>query len=291
MKGFIDYLDWYKMISNGSTNTVHAIGNDFILLDEPIIPKEFYQSPFKVDIVVGIICLKGFIQGKANLHPYHLEAPGLFVIMPEMVLEFEQISGDFEGRIVVMSKAFLANMNVENSGDAFVSISRKRHIPLEEEELQGVMLYYEMSKNIIKHNDNPYQIKTLSLLTMALFYGAGYYLHKLEQMNVKSKNEILFTQFMDLVQVYFTQQKGVDFYAEKLNLTPKYMSTQIKHISSKSAGEWIDERVMLEAKALLKSSNLTIQQIADKLNFPEQSAFGKFFKRHTGMSPKSYRNK
>jgi AraC-type DNA-binding domain-containing proteins len=64
----------------------------------------------------------------------------------------------------------------------------------------------------------------------------------------------------------------------------------IKEAGGKSAGEWIDERVILEVKALLKSTNMTIQQISDELNFPTQSSFGKYFKRLTGISPKEYRN-
>lgn len=57
----------------------------------------------------------------------------------------------------------------------------------------------------------------------------------------------------------------------------------------KSAAEWIDDYVILEAKALLRSTNLTIQQISYELNFPSQSFFGKYFKRLTGMSPKEYK--
>ena len=81
----------------------------------------------------------------------------------------------------------------------------------------------------------------------------------------------------------------MDFYAEKLSITPKYMSTVIKQTSGKTAGDWIDDHVLLEAKALLKSTNMTILQISDELNFPSQSFFGKYFKRLTGVSPKEYR--
>ena len=81
----------------------------------------------------------------------------------------------------------------------------------------------------------------------------------------------------------------MEFYADKMCLTPKYLSKVIKEKSSKSASEWIDNYVTLEARALLKSTNMTIRQISDELNFPSQSFFGKYFKRHQGMSPKEYR--
>ena len=83
--------------------------------------------------------------------------------------------------------------------------------------------------------------------------------------------------------------RRLNFYADKLCLTPKYMSTIIRQTSGKTAGNWIDDYVLLEAKALLKSTNMTIQQISDELNFPSQSFFGKYFKRLTGVSPKEYK--
>jgi AraC-like DNA-binding protein len=81
----------------------------------------------------------------------------------------------------------------------------------------------------------------------------------------------------------------VGFYAKKLCMAPKYLSAVIKEKTGKSAFEWINDYVILEAKSLLKSTNMTIQQISDELNFANQSFFGKYFKRLAGMSPKSYR--
>jgi YesN/AraC family two-component response regulator len=93
------------------------------------------------------------------------------------------------------------------------------------------------------------------------------------------------------VQTHYREQRGLDFYADKLCITPKHLSKVIKAISDKPANDWIDEHVVLEAKALLKSTNMTIEQISDELNFPSQSFFGKYFKRVTGMSPKEYKLK
>ena len=72
-------------------------------------------------------------------------------------------------------------------------------------------------------------------------------------------------------------------------ITPKYLSSIVKDVSGKNAGEWITEYVILEAKVLLKSSKMDVQGIAYKLNFPNQSFFGKYFKQKTGMTPGQYR--
>lgn len=80
-----------------------------------------------------------------------------------------------------------------------------------------------------------------------------------------------------------------DFYDKKLCLTPKYLSSTIKEVSGKLAGDWIDNYVIIEAKALLISTNLTVQEICYELNFSTPSSFTRFFKRITGMSPRKFR--
>ncbi len=82
----------------------------------------------------------------------------------------------------------------------------------------------------------------------------------------------------------------VGFYADKLCLTPKYLSKLIRNATGRSAPEWIDAYVILEAKNMLKYSNATIKEIVFRLNFPNQSVFYKFFKARTGMTPTEYRN-
>ena len=85
------------------------------------------------------------------------------------------------------------------------------------------------------------------------------------------------------------KERRVDFYAEQLFLSPKHFSTVVKKVSGKTAGEWIDEYVILEAKALLKYSVMSIQEVAYFMNFPNPSFFGKYFKHHTGLSPSEYK--
>ena len=81
------------------------------------------------------------------------------------------------------------------------------------------------------------------------------------------------------------------FYAGQLHLTPKYLTTIIRKTSGRTAAEWIDDYVVLEAKNLLKYSTMSIQEIAYHLNFSTQSFFGKYFKQHTGTSPSRYKRK
>lgn len=104
-----------------------------------------------------------------------------------------------------------------------------------------------------------------------------------------SRKENLLIQFVNLVQQQFKTQRSVQEYAKQLNITPKYLTETVKEISGKNAGDIIDEHVLLEAKLYLDNPQYSIAQIADELNFSDQSIFGKFFKRLTGLSPKEYR--
>lgn len=289
MKRLINQLDWQSVLKG--RDNVYSIGKDFFLMDNIIHTPSSYTHPFMVDSVNAIICIKGCSRGKINLKPYETKAPCMIIVLPDQILEYEYISDDFEGLCIIMSKRFTESLNIEESFAAFMSVRDNPCVPLTENELKSMQGYYTMMKNTIEAEGNPNRMEIAKHLTKAFFYGAGYYLHKFQDDTKKNRNEQLVENVINLIQEHFKEERGVEFYADKLHLTAKYMSTVIKQTSGKSTGEWIDDRVILEVKALLKSTNMTVQQISDELNFPTQSSFGKYFKRLVGVSPKEYRNK
>ena len=105
-----------------------------------------------------------------------------------------------------------------------------------------------------------------------------------------ARTQILFERFLALVAQHHTSERGMAFYADKLCLTPKYLSKLIKQVSGRSAPDWIDSFVITEAKNMLRYSEIPIKEIVYRLNFPNQSVFYKFFKAHAGMTPSDYRN-
>lgn len=103
---------------------------------------------------------------------------------------------------------------------------------------------------------------------------------------VEIKSDDLTDKFFHLLAVYYKDNRTVRFYADKINITPKYLSTAIKKSTGRPVLEWIHEAVLIEAKMLLMTSGLTVQEISEKLNFSSPSAFIQFFKKHTGRTPK-----
>ena len=280
-------FNWRSELENMN---VYSIDDDVILLDKPVITSAL-RYPFKVDVMAVIICIKGSTEGSINLKPYTTNNACLFTILPGQIMEYKSISEDFTGLFMVMSSRFTDSLMPNASERLPLSISVRDNpiTPLNEEMLEGMIRYFNMLKRIIREKDHPYRLEVARHLTLAFFYGASIDFHKLADKAKKTHNEMLVEKFLHLVQAHYKEQRGLEFYANKLCLTPKHLSKVIKATGDKSANDFIDEHVTLEAKALLKSTNMTIEQISDVLHFPSQSFFGKYFKRVTGMSPKEYK--
>ena len=107
--------------------------------------------------------------------------------------------------------------------------------------------------------------------------------------NVSNRTDELFNRFLDLLREHCSTERSVEFYAQKMGITPKYLSLILKKKSGRNASKLIDEAVVYEAKRLLKYSGLSINEIATKLNFASQSFFGKYFKQRVGVSPSRYK--
>ena len=292
MKSKIKSVLPFNWRSELDINEVYSIDNDVILLDKPIITSTL-EYPFKVDVTAAIICIKGKTEGVINLEPYTTDGTCLITILPGHIMQYKSISDDFEGLFLVMSQKFTDSL-MPNAADRLplhLSVRDNPATPLDDEALQGMISYFEMLKRVIQVKDHPYRIEVARHLTLAFFYGAGAYLHKLNDNKKRTHHETVVEKFLTLVQTHFKEQRGLEFYADKLCITAKHLSKVIKATSNKPANDWIDEHVVLEAKALLKSTNMTVEQISDVLNFPSQSFFGKYFKRVTGMSPRDYKGK
>jgi len=280
-------LNWRIEIENLE---VDSIDDDLILLDKPIIISAF-KYPFKVDVTTAIICIKGKTEGSINLKPYTTEGPCLITVLPGQIMEYKSVSDDFEGLFLIMSSKFTESLipNTAERLPLFFSVRDNPAIPLDNEALTGMIGYFDMLKKVIRIKDHPYRLEVSRHLTLAFFFGAGVYFH--ESVNNRTHYELLVEKFLHILEKHYREQRGLEFYANKLCITPKHFAKVVKETTQKSANDWIDERVTLEAKALLKSTNLTVLQISEELNFSDQSFFGKYFKRHTGMSPREYKGK
>lgn len=246
--------------------------------------------PIKSNLYVCSIGLQGYSKGNINLLPFSLKCQDICITLPGYILEQGDISDDFECLSIAMSETFLNSLGLSFDFQTFLAVQDKPVLELTEKQYASVLKYYDMVYSVLG-STNPYKQEIVKHLTCAFFYGLGYYFYENNSSKELTNEEMLMQQFIREVQIYYKQERKVLFYAKRLHLSSGYLSTIVKKVSGKTATEWIDNYVILEAKAMLKSRKMNIQQVSNELNFPSQSFFGKYFKRHTGMSPKEYKEK
>lgn len=151
--------------------------------------------------------------------------------------------------------------------------------------------YVDMSKAMLALKDrNPNTGEAIRLLTKLFFLMMGWFIHhEAISKETAARHSDVMRDFVALVKQHYREHRDVEYYAGKMNMTAKYMSTLVKKASGKSALQWIEDYVILDAKAQLSSSMDYIQKICYDLGFPSQSFFGRYFKRAVGMSPSDYR--
>lgn len=147
--------------------------------------------------------------------------------------------------------------------------------------------YISLLHHYSEVNCNKYLSDSVHHLLLSLFYAINTALFSNKE--TENNRGDLLNGFFRLVASHFREERRLQFYADNLHISPKYLSSMIRRLSGKSAAKWIDNFVLNEACLLLRTSPLSILQISERLNFPEQSIFGKYFKRHIGIPPIQYR--
>lgn len=295
MKRPITYYKWRNHIDKITSSDLR-IGTDVLLIEDAnAIRAERVDSktPFKVDMSMAIIYDQGEAVFRINMHKYHIKAPAVIIIMVGQTCELISYTNNLQGRAIAMSSTFADSLFVGSEGgythQLYSSMINSPLMNLDKD--QNVFSeYYQLLKNIIQSPHSEYKINAVRHLTLAMFYGYSHMKHDMGSYSKGSnRQDVIYSAFLEAVGKYYKTERKVGFYADKLCITPKYMSQVVKDISGRTASEIIEDYVITEIKALLLSTNMTIQQISDYLNFPSQSVFGKYFKRVTGTSPKGYK--
>ncbi|HEY9550720.1 MAG TPA: helix-turn-helix domain-containing protein, partial [Prevotella sp.] len=159
------------------------------------------------------------------------------------------------------------------------------------EEAEKLMAYFSMIKERVNDVNHHFRKETVQSLMTTMIYDISNAIYRVQNIRDKKQTraEAIFTDFIKLVEQNFRKERRVGWYGFQLGITPKYLSETIKQISRRTPNEWIDNYVTLEIRVQLKNSTKSIKEIAQDLNFPNQSFLGKYFKEHVGMSPSEYR--
>lgn len=249
------------------------------------------SDPIKFSAEVIVYVRKGSGTIDINLIPYQVEAPCVINIHKSQILQIRELTPDISAGVIVMSKRFSDNifMRMKDCG-LFAFALGQQVVKVQEKETPKFERHFDILSEIAADKGNPYAYQANVLEISSFFYHTGHKCYlTLSETLPKGTNKIP-EKFVTLVQQNYKTERFLQFYADKLQITPKHLSRTMKKLTGFSAVDWIERYVVLEAKVYLKSTSKSIQQIAEELNFPSQSFFGKYFKKSVGMSPKEFRN-
>ena len=257
---------------------------------------QVFRFPCRIDAFIIGVGTEGETSVSFNLHEFRLKKDSMFIFTPKNLLQVNS-QQYFKADVIAISPDFMRRINIDikNMMPLFLKFVENPTLALTPEESRSMRGMIAQIERETRGPETHFSFDIVSGLIAATIYKVGdimyHYLaeHPEGQNNSHNRAEEYFKQFTHLLGEHFREERSVGFYARQLCITPKYLTTLIKRISGQSVSEWIDNYVILEAKTLLKYSTMSIQEIAYYLNFPNQSFFGSYFKRNTGMSPSQYK--
>lgn len=255
----------------------------------------FSKRLVKMESGAIMFCFKGEAEITVDLKQYHIVPNTNMMILPNSIFSLVSSSKDFQVDYFAYSdemfKAACFRLD-----PPFLHFLKENacHTHTLKEALRSITGLIESTSAIYTDTSNRFR-ETIAQNLLQIFFLDTYdkvqRLFTPEQIEGSNRKDELFKKFINLVHTHCVTQRDVAFYAEQLCISTRYLSAITKQMGKDSAKEIIDEFLILELKVALQSTGLSLKEIAEKYRFPDQSFFGRYFKKHTGMSPKEYRAK
>lgn len=256
-----------------------------------VVEQEIFNQGTKMMVTGGLLILicRGGQSVIVDRKRYELTDYNLIVLPERHVVEFSHTIARDDYHSIALPTDYLLSMpspidtNILNYS-RFVSV-----IPISEFKYNDLASYYNfIYKETFEQSRYQQEIIQSLLYAMVLEVAAEYENHLQRDAATSIKAEDLSDRFLRLLARHYRQHRTVAYYAEALNLTPKYLAAAIKRITGRPILDWIHEAVLIDAKMLLRTTDLTVQEISERLNFSSPSAFVQFFRRKTGTTPKRH---
>lgn len=301
-----DWIDLNAFPSIGHSylfNNAFFLGDNFpeYIQDWEHRPRETdpqYHKPYpiRLNFVLVLLDLQGSLEIQLNLKRYSLQKGDLLLASPGDLGLFLNASADFQYLVIaIQDSRFFDHADKEMTVDFRKQLMQHPVFSLSaSDQLTFKNLYVLLGRKLTEPGFQFKDQLIKTYLSVMAIYGRQWLLdiEKDKPAGGVSENrqQQLFNRFMEELNQHFREQHEIAFYADKLCITPKYMSQIIYQVSGKFAKDWIQEHLILESKALLKSNKYTVLQISEILNFPNPSFFSQYFKRAVGCTPKQYQN-
>lgn len=284
-----------KDITVGYATRMYAgshIGREFLMLDE-IANMPLPRDPRRMQCLFLALCLKGKARYFVDSVEHTVEAGDLIIINRGRVTYDSSMSPDCRGVGLVVDYEFFKETvkSVHELSALFLFARNHPVFRLPEDRLEFIRDTFFRIKSKIDEPENHFRREMVQSMFLSMVYEVCNVIYSAQTNNpvCHTRAEEIFTQFLLFVEKNFRTERRVSWYSEQLCISPKYLSETVKTVSKRTPNEWIDSYVTMELRMMLKNTQKTIKEIAQELNFSNQSFLGKYFKEHTGMSPSEYR--
>ncbi len=254
-----------------------------------LIKDQLIDQPTLMPEMRLLVVKNGWTAPIINMMERRFEVGDLVFLGSNGILQYKDAAPDVQGIGLSISDELFSLAIGNRIPRAFDGHLRDFQIHLEPAHLEYLDQLHLMLYRHLKQPDGSSQV-TLHLVSALLWY-VDHLWSRQEQTDRKnqSREQRLFTDFIQLVSEFAPEHHTIEFYASRLCITPRYLSTVVKQASGRSAKQWIDEALVTRIKIDLLHTEKPITRICDDMNFPNQSFLTKFFKRMTGMTPSQFR--
>ena len=238
------------------------------------------------------ICLGGRCELKVSGRSYTIEAGSLMIFSPNQLIEIQSSSPDLDWKSIIVSLDVILEFPSPVDIDIMTSALRNPVLHVGEDGTRHLMEYYLFIEKRYSETSSAYREEISKTLLYALMLEICNIFRNVSDEDsdiAKPRQEKLTDDFFKLMAKHYRTEHNVAFYAAKLHRTPKYLSGAIRRISGRSVAEWINSTLVSEIKMLLKTTDKTVLEISEELNFSSPSVMVQFFRHYTGITPLRYR--
>jgi len=249
---------------------------------------------FQSDLLLILWVEEGNCRLEINDDPYTLSASDFILMMPDSHIRFDVMSDDLKVRLLACREDLPEEWDINLLpvyGYAFTGKRTNYHLTCPQ--INHLNQSFDILKIRIGQRSHTFYKEIVRSALTAFLMDISYILELNKEtghnLNILNRQEEIAYKFLRLINVHSKEVRDLSFYADKLFITPQYLSLVLKNTLGKTASDLIKRRVVVEAQKLLRTQGYTVQQVSDILQFADQSSFGKFFRRNRGISPSQYR--